>query len=30
MSAELDEKLKNLPVSPGVYLHKDEAGRPLY
>jgi excinuclease ABC subunit C len=30
MSAELDEKLKNLPVSPGVYLHKDEAGKILY
>jgi excinuclease ABC subunit C len=26
----LDEKLKNLPVSPGVYLHKDEAGKILY
>jgi len=30
MSASLDEKLKNLPVSPGVYLHKDEAGKILY
>lgn len=30
MSAVLDEKLKNLPVSPGVYLHKDEAGKILY
>ncbi|HYG82674.1 MAG TPA: excinuclease ABC subunit UvrC, partial [Pyrinomonadaceae bacterium] len=26
----MDEKLKNLPVSPGVYLHKDEAGKILY
>jgi excinuclease ABC subunit C len=30
MSASLEEKLKNLPVSPGVYLHKDEAGKILY
>lgn len=26
----LEEKLKNLPESPGVYLHKDRAGRVLY
>ena len=26
----LIEKLKRLPQSPGVYLHKDEAGRGLY
>jgi excinuclease ABC subunit C len=26
----LEEKLKNLPVAPGVYLHKDEAGRIIY
>ncbi|HZI20118.1 MAG TPA: excinuclease ABC subunit UvrC [Pyrinomonadaceae bacterium] len=26
----LEEKLKNLPVSPGVYLHKDEAGKIIY
>jgi excinuclease ABC subunit C len=30
MSMTLDEKLKNLPVSPGVYLHKDEAGKIIY
>src|SRR5918992_2608256 len=29
-SVTLDEKLKNLPVSPGVYLHKDEAGKIIY
>jgi excinuclease ABC subunit C len=26
----LEEKLKNLPVSPGVYIHKDEAGKIIY
>jgi len=26
----LDDKLKNLPLSPGVYLHKDDAGRIIY
>ncbi len=26
----LEEKLKNLPVAPGVYLHKDEAGKIIY
>jgi excinuclease ABC subunit C len=26
----LQEKLKNLPTSPGVYLHKDEAGKIIY
>ncbi|HSK74137.1 MAG TPA: excinuclease ABC subunit UvrC [Pyrinomonadaceae bacterium] len=26
----LDEKLKNLPTAPGVYLHKNEAGKILY
>src|SRR5215210_6964358 len=26
----LQEKLANLPTSPGVYLHKDEAGRIIY
>lgn len=26
----LDEKLRNLPISPGVYLHKDEAGKIIY
>ncbi|HYG11292.1 MAG TPA: GIY-YIG nuclease family protein, partial [Pyrinomonadaceae bacterium] len=26
----LEEKLRNLPVSPGVYIHKDEAGRIIY
>ena len=30
MSATLDEKLQNLPTSPGVYLHKDEAGKIIY
>ena len=30
MSDALDEKLKNLPTSPGVYLHKDEAGKIIY
>ncbi|MDT4965534.1 MAG: excinuclease subunit [Acidobacteriota bacterium] len=26
----LEEKLKNIPTSPGVYLHKDQAGKILY
>ena len=26
----LEEKLKTLPLSPGVYLHKDEAGKIIY
>ena len=26
----LDEKLRNLPTQPGVYLHKDEAGKIIY
>src|SRR5436305_4099619 len=26
----LEEKLKNLPIAPGVYLHKDEAGKIIY
>ncbi|HEX8098127.1 MAG TPA: excinuclease ABC subunit UvrC, partial [Pyrinomonadaceae bacterium] len=26
----LEEKLQNLPTSPGVYLHKDEAGKIIY
>ena len=26
----LEEKLKNLPTSPGVYIHKDEDGRVIY
>jgi excinuclease ABC subunit C len=26
----LEEKLQNLPVSPGVYLHKDDAGKIIY
>jgi excinuclease ABC subunit C len=26
----LDEKLKNLPVQPGVYLHKDASGKIIY
>jgi len=26
----LDEKLKEIPASPGVYLHKDAAGRTIY
>src|ERR671939_939048 len=30
MSAILDEKLQNLPTSPGVYLHKDAAGKIIY
>jgi excinuclease ABC subunit C len=30
MTSSLEEKLKNLPVSPGVYLHKDEGGKIIY
>src|SRR3954452_17815807 len=30
MTMSLEDKLKNLPVSPGVYLHKDEAGKIIY
>jgi excinuclease ABC subunit C len=30
MTVSLDEKLKNLPTAPGVYLHKDEAGKIIY
>ncbi|HMF56572.1 MAG TPA: excinuclease ABC subunit UvrC [Pyrinomonadaceae bacterium] len=30
MTAVLDEKLKNLPTSPGVYLHKDDSGKIIY
>jgi excinuclease ABC subunit C len=30
MTPELEEKLDNLPVSPGVYLFKDKAGTILY
>jgi excinuclease ABC subunit C len=30
MTASLEEKLSNLPTSPGVYLHKDEAGKIIY
>jgi predicted GIY-YIG superfamily endonuclease len=26
----LEEKLRNLPTTPGVYLHKDEAGKIIY
>jgi excinuclease ABC subunit C len=26
----LDEKLKEIPISPGVYLHKDAAGKIIY
>jgi excinuclease UvrABC nuclease subunit len=26
----LEEKLKDPPGSPGVYLHKDEAGKIIY
>ena len=26
----LDEKLKNLPTAPGVYIHKNEAGKIIY
>ena len=27
---DLDEKLKTLPTSPGVYIHKNEAGKIIY
>ena len=30
MTVTLEEKLQNLPGSPGVYLHKDEAGKIIY
>jgi len=30
MPLTLEEKLKNLPTSPGVYLHKDEGGKIIY
>ena len=30
MTAVLEEKLKVLPTSPGVYLHKDDAGKIIY
>ncbi len=30
MTPTLDDKLKNLPLSPGVYLHKDDAGKIIY
>jgi excinuclease ABC subunit C len=30
MNGILDEKLQNLPTAPGVYLHKDEAGKIIY
>ncbi len=30
MIVVLEEKLKNLPISPGVYLHKDDAGKIIY
>jgi excinuclease ABC subunit C len=30
MAPELEEKLDNLPVSPGVYLFKGKAGEVLY
>ena len=30
MPLTLEEKLKNLPTSPGVYLHKDESGKIIY
>jgi len=30
VTGDLEEKLKNLPASPGVYLHKDEAGKIIY
>ncbi|HEY0004201.1 MAG TPA: excinuclease ABC subunit UvrC [Pyrinomonadaceae bacterium] len=30
MTEILEEKLKNLPISPGVYMHKDEAGKIIY
>ena len=30
MNPELREKAKALPTQPGVYVFKDEAGRPIY
>src|SRR5918912_1882128 len=30
MPVTLAEKLKNLPTAPGVYLHKDDAGKIIY
>ncbi|HEX8721766.1 MAG TPA: GIY-YIG nuclease family protein, partial [Pyrinomonadaceae bacterium] len=30
MPLTLEEKLKNLPTSPGVYLHKDAGGKIIY
>src|SRR5918912_4305263 len=30
MNGILEEKLSNLPTAPGVYLHKDEAGKIIY
>jgi len=30
MPLTLEEKLKNLPTAPGVYLHKDAAGKIIY
>ncbi len=30
MTPILNDKLKNLPLSPGVYLHKDDAGKIIY
>ena len=30
VTGDLEEKLKNLPASPGVYLHKDDAGKIIY
>jgi excinuclease ABC subunit C len=29
-TVKLEEKLRNLPTAPGVYLHKDEAGKIIY
>jgi excinuclease ABC subunit C len=26
----IEEKLKEIPTSPGVYLHKDTAGKVIY
>ncbi len=30
MTEALDEKLKNLPSSPGIYMHKDDKGKIIY
>lgn len=30
MNEKLEERLKNIPASPGVYIHKDPAGKVLY